>query len=160
MFLDWELCIGTMLVKSARIRTCPLGLGIIVMGSFGPELFFPVQMFGRFSCSSVSKEFTCNVGACLQTAWMPGLGRSPGEGNGNPLQLSYQGNLMDRGAWWVIVRGVAKELDTTQWLNHHPRPQGERIKCGCLPQTVWLISSGLCPCCSPLIMLIPRMLCE
>ena len=37
-----------------------------------------------------------------------GLGRSPGEGNGNPLQSSCLGNFMDRGAWWARVHGVAK----------------------------------------------------
>ena len=40
-----------------------------------------------------------------------GLGRSPGEGNDNPLQYSCLGNPMDGGAWWATVRGVAKELD-------------------------------------------------
>ena len=44
---------------------------------------------------------------------IPGLGRSLGGGNGNPLQYSYLGNLMDRGAWWATVHGVSKELDTT-----------------------------------------------
>ena len=39
---------------------------------------------------------------------MPGLGRSPGEGNDNPLQYSCLGNPMDRGAWRAIVHGVAK----------------------------------------------------
>ena len=38
---------------------------------------------------------------------IPGLGRSPGEGNGNPLQYSFLGNPMDRGAQQAIVRGVA-----------------------------------------------------
>ena len=42
------------------------------------------------------------------TGSIPGLGRSPGEGNGNPLQYSCLGNPMDKGAWWTIVRGVAK----------------------------------------------------
>ena len=42
---------------------------------------------------------------------IPGLGRSPGEGNGNPLQYSCLGNPMDRGAWRATVRGVAKESD-------------------------------------------------
>ena len=48
-------------------------------------------------------------------AWgsIPGSGRSSGEANGNPLQYSCLGNLMDRGAWWATVHGVAKELDTT-----------------------------------------------
>ena len=44
---------------------------------------------------------------------IPGLGRSPGEGNGNPLQYSCLGNAMDRGAWQATVDGAAKELDTT-----------------------------------------------
>ena len=39
---------------------------------------------------------------------VPGLGRSPGEGNGNPLQYSCLENPMDRGAWWAAVHGVAK----------------------------------------------------
>ena len=39
---------------------------------------------------------------------IPGLGRSPGGGNGNPFQYSYLGNPMDRGAWRAIVHGVAK----------------------------------------------------
>ena len=43
----------------------------------------------------------------------PGLGRSPGGGNGNPLQYSCLENPMDRESWWVTVHGVAKELDTT-----------------------------------------------
>ena len=38
---------------------------------------------------------------------VPGLGRSPGEGNGNPFQYSCLGNSLDRGAWWATVHGVA-----------------------------------------------------
>ena len=41
-----------------------------------------------------------------------GLGRSPGVGNGNPLQYSCLGKLMDRGAWWATVLGVTKGSDT------------------------------------------------
>ena len=44
---------------------------------------------------------------------VPGVGRSPGEGNGNPLQYSYLGNPMDREAWWATVQGVAKDSDIT-----------------------------------------------
>ena len=39
---------------------------------------------------------------------IPGLGRSPGEGNGNPLQYSCLENPMDGGAWWAMVHGVTK----------------------------------------------------
>ena len=40
---------------------------------------------------------------------IPGLGRSPGEGNGNPVQYSRLENPMDRGAWWATVQGVARD---------------------------------------------------
>ena len=50
-------------------------------------------------------ESACNAG---DTVLIPGLGRSPGEGNGNPLQYSCLENSMDRGAWQAVVHGVAK----------------------------------------------------
>ena len=46
---------------------------------------------------------------------IPGLGRSSGEGNGNPLQYSCLENSMDGGAWWATVHGVAK---SQTWLSH------------------------------------------
>ena len=42
---------------------------------------------------------------------IPGSGRSPAGGHGNPLQYSCLGNAMDRGAWWAIIDRLAKELD-------------------------------------------------
>ena len=56
------------------------------------------------------KESTCNAG---DPRLIPGLGRSAGGGNGNPLQYSCLKNPFDRGAWWVTVHGVA-ELDITE----------------------------------------------
>ena len=50
---------------------------------------------------------------------VPGSGRSPGGGNGNPLQSSYSENSIARGAWRAIVHGVAKESDTTERLSAH-----------------------------------------
>ena len=44
---------------------------------------------------------------------IPGLGKSPGEGNGNPLQYSCLENPIDRGAWWAIIHEAEEELDTT-----------------------------------------------
>jgi len=52
-----------------------------------------------------SKESTCNVG---DPVLIPKSERSPGVGNGNPLQYSCLENPMDRGAWWGTVHGVAK----------------------------------------------------
>ena len=47
---------------------------------------------------------------------IPGLGRSPGEGNGSPLQYSCLESSVDRGAWQITVHGVAKESDMTERL--------------------------------------------
>ena len=52
------------------------------------------------------------------TGLIPGLGRSPGGQNGNPLQYSCLGNPMDRGACWGTVNGVTKESDITESLNN------------------------------------------
>ena len=61
-----------------------------------------------FPCGSAAKESTCNVG---DLGSIPGLGRSPGEGNGHPLQYSGLENSMD-----CLVHGVAKR-DTTEQLS-------------------------------------------
>ena len=55
-----------------------------------------------------SKESACNAGVAGDTGSIPGLGRSPGEGQGNPLQYSCLDNPMDRGAWWATVYKVSK----------------------------------------------------
>ena len=57
------------------------------------------------SCGSVSKESACNAG---DLSSIPGLGRAPGGGHGNPLQYSCLENPRDRGAWRAAVCGVAK----------------------------------------------------
>ena len=54
------------------------------------------------------KNLPANAGDTEDLSLMPGSGRSPGGGNGNPLQYSYLENPMDRGAWQAIVHGVAK----------------------------------------------------
>ena len=54
------------------------------------------------------KNPPANAGDVRGMGLIPGSGRSPGEGNGNPLQYSCLGNSMDRGAWWTTVHGVAK----------------------------------------------------
>ena len=56
------------------------------------------------------KESTCTAG---DPGLISGLGGSPGEGNGTPLQYSCLGNPMDRGAWQATVHGVAIESDMT-----------------------------------------------
>ena len=68
---------------------------------------------GSFPGGSVLKNPPADGDAGL----IPGLGRSPGIGNGNPLQYSCLENSMDRGACRATVHGVAKELDVTEWLS-------------------------------------------
>ena len=58
-----------------------------------------------FAAGAVVKNPPVNAGNMVSTS---GLGRSPGEGNGNPLQYSCLENPMDRGAWWATVHGVAE----------------------------------------------------
>ena len=58
-----------------------------------------------FPGGSDSKESSCNAG---DSGFIPGLGKSPGEGNGNPLQYFFLENSMDRGDWWATVHGVSK----------------------------------------------------
>ena len=58
-----------------------------------------------FPGGSVAHNPPANAG---DAGLIPGSGRSPGEGDGNPLQYSWLENPMDRGAWWATVHGVAK----------------------------------------------------
>ena len=61
--------------------------------------------FVGFPHSSVGKESACHAG---DSGSIPGSGRAPGEGNGNPLQYSRLENPMDRVAWQATVHGVAR----------------------------------------------------
>ena len=69
-----------------------------------------------FPHSSVGKESACNAG---DPGSIPGLGRCPGKGNGNPLQYSCLKNPMDRGAWGPTVHEIAKASDMLLLLLSH-----------------------------------------
>ena len=89
-----------------------------------------------FPGGSVVKNTPANAG---DVDSMPGSGRGPGEGNGNPLQYSCLGNPMERGAWWATVHGVV-ESDMTK-EQQQPR--------------MWLFKSNLLLCTVELIILSP-----
>ena len=69
------------------------------------SLTTPASLLKGFPGGSEVKAPACNAG---DLGSIPGLGRSTGEGNGNPLQYSCLENPMDGGAWWATVHGVAK----------------------------------------------------
>ena len=71
-----------------------------VLGSGLPTLMRLV-----FPAVSDGKESACNAG---DLGLIPGLGRSPGDGNDNPLQYSCLENFLDRGVWQAIVHGVTE----------------------------------------------------
>ena len=67
----------------------------------------------------VVKNLTANAGDSRDAAFIPRLGRSPGEEHGNPLQYFCLENPMDRGAWRATVRGVTKSWTQLKQLNTH-----------------------------------------
>ena len=73
--------------------------------SFPPTLIPFAKSFLPLSAGSDGKESACNIG---DLGSIPGSGRSPREGNGNPLQYSCLENPMDTGAWRAAVLGVAR----------------------------------------------------
>ena len=70
------------------------------------EIFLSIEEVRGFSGGLDGKDSACNVG---NPGLIPELGRSPGQGNGNPLQYSCLENSLDRGTWWAtVVHGVTK----------------------------------------------------
>ena len=69
-----------------------------------------VEHYTESKSDSVGKESACSAG---DQGLIPRSGRSPGEGNGNPLQFSCLENSMDRETWRVTICGGHRELDTT-----------------------------------------------
>ena len=103
------------------------------------------KVSSRFPGGTSGKESTANSG---DTCSILGWGRSPREGNGNPLQYSCLGNPMDRGAWWATVHVVAKDRT---WQSTPACMQ----KCLALrsrlhPNNVSIVHRSLCPVCHQL----------
>ena len=66
------------------------------------------QDYWGFTCDASGKEPTCTAEDAADTGLISGLIRSPGVGNGNPLQYSGLGNSIGRGAWWATAHRVTK----------------------------------------------------
>ena len=81
------------------------------------DFCLPIRVPWGFPDGSDSKESACNE---RDPGLIPGSGRSPGKGNGNPLQYSCLENPMNRGAWWTTVHGVAKSRTRlSNWVRTH-----------------------------------------
>ena len=87
-------------------------LPIVLEDSFSKGSWSPASCILVESSLFLGFPGGSEVKACARNAGdlgsIPGSGRFPGEGNGNPLQYSCLENPMDRGAWWATVHGVAK----------------------------------------------------
>ena len=92
-----------------RLESLPLNLGCE-----NPYLFVQQIFIERFPGGSVVKNPPANTEDIEDSGLIPGLGRCPRVGNGNPLQCSCLENFMDRGACWTTIHGVTKESDMTE----------------------------------------------
>ena len=104
-FLGCEAC--GILAPQPGVEPAPLALEGEILTSGPVEKSLQLMFLSVIKCpgGSDGNESACNAG---DSGSVPGLCRSPGEGNGNPLQYSCLENPMDRGAWWAMVHGVAK----------------------------------------------------
>ena len=73
-----------------------------------------------FPGGTSGKELTCQCWDIKDTGSIPGLGRSLGEGKGNPFWCSDLENHMDKGGWWVTVHWVTKSRTRLKWVSMHP----------------------------------------
>ena len=80
-----------------------------------------------FPGGAVINNPPANAGYKRALGSIPGSGRSPGVGNGNPLQYSCLENPMDRGAWWATVHGVAESAVTGQLSTRAYTAVGKRF---------------------------------
>ena len=92
------------------------GQELVYSRGLSQEISFKMDLSG----GSVGKESTSNAGGTGDPCSIPGLGRSPGEGNGYPLQYSCLGDPRDIGAWWDSVHGITKSQTRLKWHSMHP----------------------------------------
>ena len=76
-------------------------------------------VLGGFPGGAGGKKPASSCRRLKRHSFIPGSGRSPGEGHGNPLQYSCLENPMDRGAWWATIHGVSKSQKWLKWLSTH-----------------------------------------
>ena len=124
--------------KSPSVGRCPLPTSLSLALSSAPHSgglnqtnqaspsAYSIGVSNRlgFPCDSAGRKSACNVG---DLGLIPGLERSPGEGNGYPLHYSGLENPMNRGAWQAIVHGVTKSWPRLS-IHTHPHTHTALIK--------------------------------
>ena len=128
IFLEWfKRSINPQVAKRSSVKTSVL---------YKKRWFEPKNILNPGG--SDSKESACNVGdPCL----IPGLGRSPGEGNGNLLQYSCLENPRDVGVWWVSVHGSQKvRHNLTMKQQHQPSGSFSAESKLWIKKIVWQVS--------------------
>ena len=112
------------------------GSGATVGWGWGVLLALKCAVLGESGLDPLwqSQISSCNA---EDAGSIPESGRSPGEGGDNPLQYSCLGNSIDRRAWWATVHEIAKESDTTWWLNKNNPLQGIQTSNFCSNKSCW-----------------------
>ena len=96
-----------------------------------------MDLLWGFPSGSVVKNPPASAGDIRDVGSVPRLGRSPGDGNGCPLQYSCLENPMDRGAWWATARGVAEsDMAERLTLSHDRLAKSMTVKY--LPVIDWM----------------------
>ena len=116
---------------------CSGGSGAAVGWGWGVLLALTCAVLGE-SGYWQSQISSCNA---EDAGSIPESGRSPGEGGDNPLQYSWLGNSIDRGAWWATVH-IAKESDTTWRLNKNNPLRGIQTSNFCSNKSCWNFCAG------------------
>ena len=96
------------------------------------RVYIYVSCWQGFSDGSASKESACNPGDTRDVGWIPGLGRHPGGGNGNPFQCSFLENPMDRRNLLATVHGAIKSW--TGWSDWMHAPTYPHTSCSTFSQ--------------------------
>ena len=87
------------------------------------------------------KNLPVNAGYTRDVGLIPGSGKSPGEGNGNPLQYSCLENPMDRGSWWVTVHGATKGSATIEVTKQQQQVKVKDSNHRCCSPNISMIAS-------------------
>ena len=103
---------------------------LLVLSMTLPEIIETLPYHMASPIVQLVKNLPANAGYTRDTSLIPGSVRSPGEGNGSPLQYSCLENSMDSGAWWATIHGVTKSQTWLSALTHtytHTLPYGSAI---------------------------------